>query len=98
MIEKLISGLIAVLLSVLAIWWFYDDIGDHFRKPLIEASQKAIAEQKVQNEVAVKALWELTQQNLNNYNSKIEKIKECAKTLPNTCPADAGFISLLNSN
>ena len=98
MINKLIEYSIIAVVLFFAGWWFKGEICKRCNAPLIEAHTKAIAKQQAQNELAVNSLWKLKQQTQIVYVDRIDQIEKYAKNLPNTCPADADFVRMLNAN
>lgn len=99
MISKAVEYLILAALVVLAGWWFYDEIGDHFREPLIAAHKEAIATQAKANSQAVANLQIKKAKGETVYVDRIREIKVYAENLPknDACLADAEFVRLHSS-
>ena len=99
MIDKALSIVFALVLAAAGVWWFYDDIGDHFRAPLIAEYKETQRLQKKQNELAASSLKVSNQATKTVYIDRIKEIEVYAKNLPidSACRADAEFIRLLNN-
>lgn len=99
MISKAIEYLIIAALVALVGWWFYDEIGDHFRAPLIEKHKEAIAMQAKANSQAAATVQIKKLKGETVYVDRIKEIKTYAENLPKDagCLADAEFVRLHRS-
>lgn len=99
MIDRLIAGIVALVIASGIVWWFNDKIRDHYQKPLIEAHKLAIEKQAAANKQSIEALAKSKAVIKTVYIDRIKDIETYAKTLSpdSACRADINFISLYNS-
>jgi hypothetical protein len=100
MINKVIEYAVIGLIGLFVAWWFYDEIGDHFRAPLLDKMKAVETAQKANNEKAAKELELAKSKQKTVYIDKIKTIEKYAETLPknNACTADAAFIGMFNNS
>lgn len=72
MINKAVEYLIIAIILALAGWWFYDEIGDHFRAPLIAKHKAALKEAQ---ELNTKREGENKQRAANASSQKIKRLE-----------------------
>lgn len=72
MISKAVEYLIIAIALFLTGWWFYDEIGDHFRAPLIQTHKAALKEAQ---ELNTKREGENKQRYINASSQKIKRLE-----------------------
>lgn len=94
MIDKAISVVFALVLAAAGVWWFYDEIRDHFQAPLIESyaeTQRLAAKSKQARDAANETKKKDAE------NAKIQTLERNLAAANAAANADAGLRDALRA-